>query len=123
MIDGTHLLRQLTSFLGRVQDLVVEHREIQGQTQSDGMRGLHLGLGDLKGLLIGLLRVFQHLGAVIARGHLSQIPKNKASVSQTTLTKPLEQTLSPVVIALHFEIEDLALGITGLGDEELVQER
>lgn len=35
--DGTHLLGQVASALGRVQDLVVEHREVQGQTQTDGV--------------------------------------------------------------------------------------
>ncbi len=34
----------------------------------------------------------------------------------------LSLSLSPVVISLHLEIEDLALGVAGLGDEVLVQE-
>ena len=29
---------------------------------------------------------------------------------------------SPVVVTLHLEIEDLALGVAGLGDEEFVEE-
>ena len=40
------------------------------------MRGLHLGLGDLEGLLVGLLGVLQDAGALIAGGDLSEVPRN-----------------------------------------------
>lgn len=35
----THSLGQVARALGRVQDLVVEHGEVEGQPQADGVRG------------------------------------------------------------------------------------
>ena len=51
------LLCQVASSVGGVEDLVIENGEIEGQTQPDGVGGLHLTLADLKGVLVGLLRV------------------------------------------------------------------
>ena len=45
------LLGQVASAVGRVQDLVVEDREVQGQTQADGVGGGELGLSNVGGRL------------------------------------------------------------------------
>ena len=37
--------------VGRVQDLVVEDREVEGETQADGVGGGELGLGNVGGVL------------------------------------------------------------------------
>ena len=37
-------LGELASLLGRVEDLVVEDREFERQTEVNWMRGLHLGV-------------------------------------------------------------------------------
>ena len=37
-------LGELASLLGRVEDLVVEDREVERQTEANWMRGLHLGV-------------------------------------------------------------------------------
>ncbi len=69
----TYLLGQLARLLWRVEDLVVEDGEVERQSQADGVRGLHLRLGDLKGLLVRLLGVLQHAVAVVAGGNLGQV--------------------------------------------------
>ena len=52
-----YLLGELARLVRAVQDLVVEHREVQGEPQPDGVRGLHFGLADLKSVLVGFLRI------------------------------------------------------------------
>ena len=51
------LLGQLAGLVGGIEDLVVEDGEVEGETQSDGVGGLHLPFADLKGVLVCLLRV------------------------------------------------------------------
>lgn len=57
----THLLGQRAGLLWRVQDLVVEDGEVEGQAEPDGVRGLHVLLADVEGLLVGLLRVLHRV--------------------------------------------------------------
>ncbi len=45
------LLGKVASTVGRVQDLVVEDREVQRQTQTDGVSGGKLGLSNVGGRL------------------------------------------------------------------------
>ncbi len=45
------LLGQVASAIGRVEDLVVEDREVQGEAETDGMGRRELGLGDVGGVL------------------------------------------------------------------------
>ena len=37
--------------VGRVENLVVEDGEVEGQAEADGMRGGEVGLGDVGGVL------------------------------------------------------------------------
>ena len=37
--------------VGRVEDLVVEHGEVEGQAEADGVRRGELGLGNVGGVL------------------------------------------------------------------------
>ena len=54
---NTYSLGELASLLWRVEDLVVEDGEVEGEAQPDGVGGLHLTFADLEGVLVGLLRV------------------------------------------------------------------
>ena len=72
-----YLFGELACPLRRVENLVVENGEVECESESDGMRWLHLGLGDFKRLLIRLLGVFQHGGAVITGGDLGKVPVQK----------------------------------------------
>lgn len=49
IVEG--LLGQVARAVGRVQDLVVEDREVKGETQADGVGGGELGLGNVGGVL------------------------------------------------------------------------
>ena len=51
------LLGKLAGLVGGVEDLVVEDGEVERQSQPDGVSWLHLPFADLKGVLVGLLRV------------------------------------------------------------------
>ena len=96
----TYSLGELASLLGRVEDLIVEDGEVERQTEADGMRGLHLGLSNLEGLLVSLLRIFENLCSSVTHSHLGEVP---------------------VIISLHLQVKDLGFGIAGLGDEVFVQ--
>ena len=57
----------MASTIGRVQDLVVKDREVQGKAETDGVGGCELGLGDIGGRLVGRVsRVLFSCYAVIA---------------------------------------------------------
>ena len=53
----SNLLSQVTGAVRRVEDLVVEDREVERQAQPDGVGGLHLGLGNVERVLVCLLRL------------------------------------------------------------------
>lgn len=46
-MQNSHLLGQVASTLRGVQNLVVEHREVQGQTQPDGVCGGKIDQGNI----------------------------------------------------------------------------
>ena len=100
MIRNSYSLGELASLLGRVEDLIVEDGEVERQTEADGMRGLHLGLSNLEGLLVSLLRIFENLRSSVTHSHLGKVP---------------------VVITFHLQIKHLGLGIAGFGNKVLVQ--
>lgn len=94
-------LGQGDGLFGGIGDLVVEDGEVEGQPQADGVRGLHLLFADVHGLLVGFLGVVYRLLAVVPGGHLGQVSE---------------------IVALHLQVEDLALSIARLLDEILVQQ-
>ena len=49
------LLGKLARLVGGVEDLVVEDREVESQTESDRVSRLHLALADLESVLVRLL--------------------------------------------------------------------
>ena len=53
---SAYFLGQLTGFFGIIANLVVEHREVEGQTQLDGMSALQLRTF-LTGFLVGRFRI------------------------------------------------------------------
>ena len=57
--DGVveRLLSKLTCLVGTVEDLVVEDGEVKSQAEPDGMGWLHLGLADLKCVLVSFLGI------------------------------------------------------------------
>ena len=45
------LLGKMASLIRRVEDLVVEHREVESKTEADGVGRGKLGLGNIGGVL------------------------------------------------------------------------
>jgi hypothetical protein len=84
----------------RSLDLIVEHREVEGKTKADGVGGLKLRLANVKGSLVGILGAADRLVALITRGNLGKVAE---------------------VVSLHLEVEHLALGGCGVGNQVVVQ--
>mmetsp|Transcript_58861 Transcript_58861/g.127772 ORF Transcript_58861/g.127772 Transcript_58861/m.127772 type:complete len:252 (-) Transcript_58861:13-768(-) len=90
------LFGELTSTIGGVQDLVVEHRKVQGKTQSDGVGGGKVSAGDGRSVVVSLKSLGGGFLADITRLELSEVS---------------------VVVTLHLVVEDLAFLRVGVGDE------
>jgi len=99
VIEG--LLGQVTGLGGVVETLVVEDGEVEGQSESDGVGGLQLVVGDIGSLRVGLKGslgdLFVELGSRVF-GDVSE------------------------VISLHFQVENLRFGCGGLLDEMVIQQ-
>lgn len=67
------LLGEVAGAVGAVEDLVVEHREVERQTQADGVRGGQLGDGNVRGGLVGLERLVGRVLALVASGELGEV--------------------------------------------------
>jgi hypothetical protein len=67
------LLGEVAGLIGGVQDLIVEDREVEGQTQADGVRGRQLGLSNLGGGLVGLERLVGRVLAAVANSELGKV--------------------------------------------------
>lgn len=52
---SSYRLCQLAGLVRRVDDLVVEDREVESEAQADGMCRLHFFVADVQGLLVGFL--------------------------------------------------------------------
>ena len=81
-----HLFCELTGLVRRGHYFIVEYREIQGQTQPNGVGGLHGRFGDVEGILVGLLGVVNYGLPGVSIGDLGEIPE---------------------VVSLHLEVENL----------------
>lgn len=67
------LLGEVASLIGSVENLVVEHGEVQGETKTDGVSGRKLGLGNLGGSLVGFKRLVGRVLALVASSELGKI--------------------------------------------------
>jgi hypothetical protein len=63
----------VASLVRRVEDLVVEHREVKSQTEADGMSGGKVGLSDFGSALVGLERGIGSTLAAVANSELSKV--------------------------------------------------
>ena len=62
VVEG--LLGEVAGTVGRVEDLVVEDGEVEGEAEADGVRRGELGLGDVGGVLFKLLAVAYEVNAI-----------------------------------------------------------
>ena len=59
-LGTANLFGELAGLVGTVEDFIVKDGEVEGEPQSDGMRGLHFRLGNFKSVLVRLLRIFDN---------------------------------------------------------------
>jgi hypothetical protein len=67
------LLGEVTSSVGAVEDFVVEHGEVQGETESDGVGRRKLGDGNVGGGLVGFQRLVGGLLSLVTGGELGEV--------------------------------------------------
>ena len=67
------LLGEMASLIGRVEDLVVEDGEVQGETQTDGVSGRQLVLGNIGGSLVSLEGLVGRVLALVASSKLGEV--------------------------------------------------
>lgn len=63
----------MASLVGGVKNLVVEDREVEGESEADGVRGRKLGLGNLGSSLVGIERLVGRILAGVANGELGEV--------------------------------------------------
>ena len=67
------MLGEVASLVRGVQDLVVEDREVESETQADWVSRRQLGLGNLGGSLVSLKRLVCGILALVANSELSEV--------------------------------------------------
>ena len=67
------LFRKMTRLVGRVEDLVVENREVQCQTQTDWVGRSKIGSSNLGSSFVSLQRLVGRSLALIAKSKFSEI--------------------------------------------------
>jgi hypothetical protein len=113
------LLGQLASLVRRVQDLVVEHGEVQRKTEADRVGGGQAASSDLSGSLVGLERLVGGRLALVADGELGKVAVVVTlPVKEISLLAPCDQERQ---WCLHLMVEHLRLAALGGGDQVLVQ--
>jgi len=95
------LFGHLTGFAGLIHDLIVEHREVQSQTESDWVGGLQVFVGRFSGGIIGFEGILRDLLHLVTFGVLTDVPE---------------------VVTLHLEEEDFALSGLGLWNQVIIDE-
>jgi len=80
------LLGQGAGLVGRVEDFVVEHREVECQTEADRVSGWQFRIGNIRRRLVGHKRLLCGFFALVTSGKLGQVA---------------------MVVTFHLEVEDL----------------
>jgi len=89
LVEG--LLGELASLGGVVHDFIVEDREVKGKSESDGVSGLKVSVGNLRSVGVCLEGIVSGLLMEVSDCVLGNIS---------------------VVVSLHLEVEDVGLGVT-----------
>ena len=71
VVEGS--LGEVASLVGRVQDLVVEDREVQSESETDGVSRGEVSLGNLGGVLVSLERLVGGGLALVTEGELGEV--------------------------------------------------
>ena len=107
----------MASSVGAVEDFVVEHGEVQGETESDGVGRGKLGNGNVGGGLVGFQGLVGGLLSLVTGGELGEVsvvvshPNHAGSVLVGIL----------VGDGSHLVVEDLGFTSGSRRDQVLVQ--
>ena len=71
IVEGS--LGEVASLVGRVQDLVVEDGEVKSKSETDGVGGGEVGLGNLGGVLVSLERLVGGGLALVTKSELGEV--------------------------------------------------
>jgi hypothetical protein len=63
----------MAGLVGRVENLVVEDGEVQGETETDGVSGSEVSLGNLGGVLVSLERLVGRRLALVTESKLGEV--------------------------------------------------
>jgi hypothetical protein len=116
------LLGKMASLVGRVEDLVVENGEVQGETKTDGVSGGKVGLSDLGGSLVGLEGLVGRVLAAVAHGELGEVAVIVTLPVVTIRLCDISLAVQARRRGLHLVVEDLGLARLGRGDQVLVKD-
>ena len=111
-------LRHLAGLIWRVEDLVVEYREVEGQAETDWVCGCELGGSDLGCSLVGLERLVGGVLALVGGGELGEV-----AVVVTLPVRARRLAMYPGIHRLayaHLVVEDLGLATLCRRDQVLV---
>ena len=111
------LLREVARLIRRVEDLVVEHGEVQSETKADRVGRGQLGCGNLARGLVGLERLVGRVLALVARSEFGQVA--------VVVTLPIAVLVTKSLVDLkysHLVVEDLGLAALGRLDKMIVQD-
>ena len=116
-------LGHLAGLVGRVQDLVVEDREVQGKAETDGVGGSELSGGDLGGSLVSLEGLVGGVLALVGHGELGEVAVvvtlPVGGNSKVSLAVAISYQFQ--VFDSHLVVEDLGLAALGRGDKVLLE--
>jgi hypothetical protein len=112
------LLGKLASLVGRVEDLVVEDGEVQGETETDGVGRSKVLSSDLGGGLVSLEGLVGGGLALVANGELGKV----AVVVTLPISRMwLADCQSRCAACIHLVVEDLGLAALSRGDKVAVK--
>jgi hypothetical protein len=87
----------MACLIRRVQDLIVEHRKVESETEADWVGWCKIGLGNFGSILVSLQRLVCRLLALLANGELSEVT--------VVVTLPIRFQIGLVLVFLNSNLE------------------
>lgn len=115
IVEG--LLGKMTGLIGRVQDLVVEDRKVQGETQSNGVGWGEIGLSNFGRSFVCLERLVRRFLTLVGSSELGEVAVVVTLPAKTSVAFRWAGTKR----SLHLVIEDLGFTSLSRGNQVLVK--
>lgn len=114
------LLGKVTSLIRGVQDFIIKHGEVEGQSEADRMGWGKVSLRDFGCVLVGLQRFIGGFLALVTEGELSQVAV-VITLPRLVLVRPNHKT-SGLMLSLHLVVENLRLARLRRGNQMFVKD-